>query len=124
MATRSNVYIETEPGTYIGTYCHYDGYPKHMLTVLSEMTSDELRGEILMAGLKSGFKYLGDSESLAILQRPQEYIGDDIICYLHNPSTDYGSPDYIYIKQVGGSIKYRSPTHAHLRDWREQIDET
>ena len=90
-----------------------------MLTVLSEMTSDELRGEILMAGLKSGFKYLGGSNHPA-----HEYNGDDVLCYLCNPSTDYGSPDYIYIKQVGGSIKYRSPTHAHLRDWREQIDET
>ena len=117
MATRSNIYVETEPGAYIGTYCHYDGYPEHMLGILSKMTLDELRGEILVAGLKSGFKYLGDSKSLAILRKPQEYIGDDIICYLHNPSADdYGSPDYIYIKQVDGSIKYRSPTHWN--GWR------
>jgi len=109
MATRSNIYVETEPGAYIGTYCHFDGYPGHMLPALTTMTTDECLDAILIAGLKSGFRTFGEA-----------YLDDTGMCYLHHrddldnlfPRAGYGGPEYIYIKQLDGSVKYRGSHHV------------
>jgi len=34
MSTRSNLAIKLKDGTYLQAYCHYDGYPSHMLVEL------------------------------------------------------------------------------------------
>ena len=42
MSTRSNIVIDTSKGR-AHIYCHYDGYPEHMLEVLPKVNLDELR---------------------------------------------------------------------------------
>jgi hypothetical protein len=35
MATRSALLIRTETGDWLSHYCHFDGYPEHMLPALA-----------------------------------------------------------------------------------------
>jgi hypothetical protein len=49
MTTRSAVFLPTEAGEWLRHYCHYDGYPEHMLPALAKadptaiLTAQELR---------------------------------------------------------------------------------
>ena len=110
MGTRSNIYVETEPGTYLGTYCHFDGYPSYMLPILKDMTNDKLTGCILTAIPRGGFRVL--DERLDKI----DYLNDNFICILTDPCEEDMGPDFVYIKQFNGSIKYRS-TRPH-EDWK------
>ena len=104
MGTRSNIYVETKPGAYLGTYCHYDGYPKHMHTALERMGHDKLLGHILVAMTQGGFRTIGidhhgDTEYLEYSNTP---------CILLNPDDEDCGPDYVYIKCLDGKIKWRA----------------
>ena len=117
LSTRSNLYVETEPGTYIGTYCHYDGYPDYMLETISEATHDEFRGMILVAGLRGGFRIF----STAPPPNGSEYLCDDEVCYFDNPATTILGADYVYIKNLDGQVQYRS---AYGSSWMNREGET
>tara|TARA_R110002110_G_scaffold353661_2_gene563561 strand:+ start:881 stop:1252 length:372 start_codon:yes stop_codon:yes gene_type:complete len=99
MGTRSNVYVETDPGTYLGTYCHYDGYPAHMFTALSEMSHDRLLGHILIAMTQGGFRII-DGENT-------EYLRDTTCVIMTDPHTEDWGPDYIYIKRLDDAVQWR-----------------
>lgn len=43
MATRSVISRKTESGSYLGIYCHYDGYPSHNGRILLDHYSDEAK---------------------------------------------------------------------------------
>jgi hypothetical protein len=45
MSTRAQIAIEVRPGEWAHIYCHYDGYPRHMLPALAPWTL----GDILAA---------------------------------------------------------------------------
>jgi len=47
MATRSHIYIETEEGGFLGTYCQFDGYPSHMFPQLEQRSHTEVYGIII-----------------------------------------------------------------------------
>ena len=102
MGTRSNVYVETEPGEYLGTYCHYDGYPSHMFPTLTRMDREKLHGHILIAMTRGGFRILDGPET--------EYIDDTIPAIMTNPAMEDWGPDYVYIKRLDGKVQWR-PTH-------------
>ena len=106
MGTRSNIYIETEPGTYLGTYCHYDGYPEHMLKALGAIDNDKLTGHILQAIPRSGFRRFDPAHD-----RIERFNDNEIVC-VTNPCADDEGVEYIYIKQYDGTIKWRSTMHA------------
>ena len=116
MGTRSNIYVETEPGTYLGTYCHFDGYPSYMVPILKDLTSDELTGCILLAIPRGGFRVL-DEEIDKI-----DYLNDNCICVLTNPCEEDMGPDFVYIKQFDGTIKYRG-TYT-FEDWTYDSEDT
>ena len=101
MGTRSNVYVETEPGTYIGTYCHYDGYPSHMCPTLALIDNDKLAAQILIAAPQGGFRVIHATNAT-------EYLGDHTYsCLLENPQMEDLGPDYVYIKCLDGRVKWR-----------------
>ena len=117
MGTRSNVYVETEPGTYLGTYCHYDGYPSNMFPVLSEIDSETLLTHILIAAPQGGFRVLGIEGT--------EYLGDySYPCVLQNPSMVDMGPEYVYIKRLDGRVQWRdtyedyAPDDEEVEGWR------
>tara|TARA_Y100000034_G_C6584160_1_gene253504 strand:- start:60 stop:401 length:342 start_codon:yes stop_codon:yes gene_type:complete len=110
MGTRSNIYIETEPGTYLGTYCHYDGYPKHMFPTLSQMKRDELLAHILIGMTQGGLRGIYDNQTT-------EYLGDfSSPCILTNPVVDAGwGPEFIYVKRFDGRVMWR---HEDKPEWK------
>ncbi len=102
MGTRSNIYVETEPGTYIGTYCHYDGYPSHMFPTLEAIDHDLMLAHILIGMTRGGLRtlhYTADKTT---------YLSDTTSCILTNPHMEDWGPDYIYIKCHDGSVRWRS----------------
>jgi hypothetical protein len=110
MGTRSNVYVETEPGTYLGTYCHYDGYPSHMFPTLTDMDHDRLLGHILIAMTRGGFRTLDGPAT--------EYIDDTETVIMTDPAMEDWGPDYVYIKRLDGKVQWR-PTYDELNvGWR------
>tara|TARA_R100000008_G_C3505059_1_gene125711 strand:- start:221 stop:580 length:360 start_codon:yes stop_codon:yes gene_type:complete len=117
MGTRSNVYVETEPGTYLGTYCHYDGYPDHMFPTLQAIDNDTLLSHILVGAPRGGLRGLMDVVGLT------EYLDDTVPCVLSNPSEgDYG-PDYVYIKCLDGSVKWRGAYDEAAYGWKTELPE-
>ena len=106
MGTRSNIYVETEPGTYLGTYCHYDGYPDHMFPVISKMNNDELLGHILIAMPQGGIRNLDREKT--------DYLDDGTCVLMFNPHMEDWAPDYIWIKCHDGSVKWR---HCGDTEW-------
>ena len=116
VGTRSNIYVETKPGTYLGTYCHFDGYPSYMLPILKDMTNDKLTGCILTAIPRGGFRVL--DERLDKI----DYLNDNFICILTDPCEEDMGPDFVYIKQFNGSIKYRC-TYPY-EDWTYDSEDT
>jgi len=99
MATRSNIYVENEEG-YIGAYSHYDGYPEHMIEQLQFLSPEETLEYILVGGAKGGFRLFSP------IAGETEYLNEDSR-YIYDPEEEYGSPDYIYIKRLDGSIRWR-----------------
>ena len=42
MSTRAQIAIQIGGREWAHVYCHYDGYPKHMLTALKTWTPDDI----------------------------------------------------------------------------------
>ena len=42
MSTRAQIAIQTGPEEWAHVYCHYDGYPSHMLTALAAWTPEDI----------------------------------------------------------------------------------
>jgi len=42
MSTRAQIAIQTGPGEWAHVYCHYDGYPSHMLPALARWTPEDI----------------------------------------------------------------------------------
>ena len=54
MGTRSHIYIETEPGMFLGTDCQFDGYPSHMFPQLEQRSHIEVYGIIIKGQTRGG----------------------------------------------------------------------
>ena len=72
MGTRSHIYIETEPGMFLGTYCQFDGYPSHMFPQLEQRTHTEVYGIIIKGQIRGGL------QQLFILTKGTEYQGRNV----------------------------------------------
>jgi len=101
MGTQSSLYIEKEDNTFIGVNCYYDGYPEHMVKQIITSSYDEVHHWILIAGTRGGFRLF------APLTEETEFM-NDAPHYIYNPDDngDLGI-DYIYVKQLDGSVKWR-----------------
>ena len=42
MSTRAQIAIQTGPEEWAHVYCHYDGYPEHMLPALATWTPEDI----------------------------------------------------------------------------------
>lgn len=113
MGTRSNIYVETRPGVYLGTYCHYDGYPAHMFPTLAAMDRDSLLSHILLAMARGGFRIINGIMT--------EYLDDTEAVVMTNPAEEDWGPDYVYIKCYDGSVKYRA---TPFPEWKTTYDES
>ena len=84
-----------------------------MLEAISEVTHDKLRGMILVAGLRGGFRIFRGASP----PEGNEYLCDDEVCYFDNPATTILGADYVYIKSLDGQIQYRS---AYGSSWTDR----
>ena len=116
MATRSNVYVEAEPGKYLGTYCHYDGYPRHMFPTLVGMEREELLSHILVAMTRGGFRI--------IMASMTEYLNDNIACVMTDPSAEDWGTEFVYIKCYDGTVKWRYSDGTHWNSCYEEKNES
>ena len=119
MGTRSNVYVETKPGTYMGTYVHYDGYPSHMNQTLMDMPRKDLEAHIIMSMNRGGMRFLGIDSSG---KDETEYLeGDGCTVLLSDPNGAEWGAEFVYIKQLDGTVKWRDTFDGRgwsLRDFR------
>lgn len=76
MSTRSTIGYETAEGDYIGVYCHFDGYPKHMIPELSRMTWEDVSVAVTAGLLGGGIRCIDDyvSESYDEASDPNKWI--------------------------------------------------
>jgi hypothetical protein len=42
MSTRAQIAIQTGPNVWAHVYCHFDGYPSHMLPALARWTPEDI----------------------------------------------------------------------------------
>ena len=79
MSTHSAIGYEQEDGSFIGVYCHYDGYPGHMVPRLKRMFHADVvimvnealrRGGIRSIGYKGGYDTFEEEGIAPILEWP------------------------------------------------------
>tara|TARA_R100000005_G_C4996835_1_gene203623 strand:- start:1421 stop:1753 length:333 start_codon:yes stop_codon:yes gene_type:complete len=99
MGTHCDVYFETEKDGFIGTYCHYDGYPEHMIPQLTSMDYAEVAATVLIAIPKGGLRCLSREDGT-------EYLESGGVELLTNPNEDWVS-QFVYIKRLNGQVQYR-----------------
>jgi len=61
MATRSVIGYIQEDGSFIGVYCHYDGYPSCMGQKLLGMADEDIRTIVTAGIMKGGIRTVGGS---------------------------------------------------------------
>jgi len=97
MATRSTIGYETPDGGYIGVYCHWDGYPKHMLPELQSMTWEQVTEAVSRALLQGGGRSLegGELETYGEPSDPKQWLRDTWPCSIE---------EYNYRKRLDGTV--------------------
>ena len=107
MGTRSHIYIETEPGMFLGTYCQFDGYPSHMFPQLEQRTHTEVYGIIIKGQTRGGLSAIHPTKGV-------EYQGGMFESFLFNPM-DYlesTAVNYVYVKRLDGTVLWRETRKA------------
>jgi len=108
MGTRSHIYIETEGGGFLGTYCQLDGYPSHMFPQLTGRSHDEVYSIIVKGQTRGGISGIHPTKGADF---GKAVIGPS---FLFNPM-DYleSSPvNYVYVKRLDGSVLWRETRNA------------
>ena len=73
MATRSYIFTETQNNNYIGSYCHWDGYPEHVGSILLEnYTSQEQVDRLCNLG---GFSALKET----VVETSETQYADEVV---------------------------------------------
>ena len=62
MATRSVIGYIQEDGSFIGSYCHYDGYPSGVGLNLLMMSSDDIKTMVTAGIIKGGIRSIYGSD--------------------------------------------------------------
>jgi len=107
MATRSTIGYETPDGGYIGVYCHWDGYPRHMLPELQSMTWEQVTEAVSRALLQGGGRSLegGELETYGEPSDPKQWLRDTWPCSIE---------EYNYRKRLDGTVdcinRYGTPS--------------
>ena len=56
MATRSVIGYIQEDGSFIGCYCHYDGYPKGVGLALLKMPNEDIKAMVTAGIIRGGIR--------------------------------------------------------------------
>ncbi len=97
MATRSVIGYIQEDGSFIGSYCHYDGYPSGVGLNLLKMSSDDIKTMVTAGIIKGGIRAI-NSPSLDDVEYFDE--GWPEACRTQLP----GGEEYDYVLDTDGSL--------------------
>ena len=108
MSTRSHVYAETTPGSFIGIYVHYDGQPDTVgASVVHTGRRDLL--SIINQGAHCGLR--------SFMSGVPEFFDTRMAAYNDDPERSRGQVSYVYRKRLDGSTE----VSRQGRDW-ERLD--
>jgi len=98
MSTRSIICAESLNGDDVGVYCHYDGYPNHMLPILKEMSHDKVMDMITDGNKNGGLRMIKDFGSYETFDEPGEDMSGSF-----GDVGDMGT-EYSFLKKLDGTI--------------------
>jgi hypothetical protein len=100
MSTRCTIGYEDANGNTIGVYCHFDGYPKHMLPIIRKMDYDFLVEMVEDALVNDGLRGVTDEYNYETYKKesPRDY-------WLHTtPFAKLNDTDFCYIKRKNNTV--------------------
>lgn len=109
MATRSTIGYETADGKYRGVYCHYDGYPKHMGPILSEMLHADVAIMVERAIGSGGIRGIDEGGSY-------ELFNDGGACGRQIEEWPCCPEEYAYRKLYDGRLELTRDGHT-IEEW-------
>jgi hypothetical protein len=97
MATRSVIGYMQADGSFIGCYCHYDGYPSGVGSNLLKMNTEDIRTMVTAGIMKGGIRAINGPDLAEV-----EYFHE------HWPEAKRtqlpGGEEYDYIMDIDGSL--------------------
>ena len=98
MATRSVIGYMQDDGSYIGCYCHYDGYPSGVGSNLMKMNSEDIKTMVTAGIIKGGIRAI-NSPDLAEVEYFNEVWPEAKRTVLP------GGEEYTYILYANGTLE-------------------
>ena len=97
MATRSVIGYIQEDGSFIGVYCHYDGYPSGVGSYLLKMHPEDIKTMVTAGIMKGGIRSIYGSDLAGV-----EYFDES---WPEAKRTQLpGGEEYDYILDTDGSL--------------------
>lgn len=112
MSTRCVIGYEDDNEKYVGVYCHYDGYPKHMFPIVDTMSYDDVRTMVeysLVNGGIRGVENDGEYETFNEPSKRNEWLFTS--AFAHENGVDY-----TYMKKKDGSIFVTAPDGSEVEN--------
>jgi hypothetical protein len=106
MATRSSIGYETDNGGCVAVYCHFDGYPSHMLPVLKQMSFEEVKAMVEDALHNGGLRNVNEDLTYQTYGHKLTY-GEEsgYNDWKHNTAFAHiNETDYAYYKRKDGTV--------------------
>jgi hypothetical protein len=104
MSTHSTIGYELPGGSYAGVYCHYDGYPEHIVPVLLKLGHDGVMMAVEKALLEGGFRVFDEDEMETFVEKHGE---SEATTRSHHLQAEWPctSEVYNYIIRLDGSVE-------------------
>ena len=97
MATRSVIGYIQEDGSYLGVYCHYDGYPSGVGSFLLKMNPEDIKTMVTAGIIKGGIRSIYSSDLTEV-----EYFNE---AWPEAKRTELpGGEEYDYILDTDGTL--------------------
>ena len=104
MSTHSTIGYELPGGSYAGVYCHYDGYPEHIVPVILKLGHDGVMMAVEKALLEGGFRSFFEEEIETFVDAKGE-VEATSRSHLLQTVWPCSSEVYNYIIRLDGSVE-------------------